>query len=155
MLCGYTIARHPRQQQTFFLVIATIYWLFCMPDLAGFISSTRGGLDGSMQQIQVQGLEGTINAREQAQACLSCFIYFAPLLLFFAIALFRIYSMVARRTLYYVIVIQITFLATAILLGFGAGVLLSVTSLVLFGNFAPVRSFGYRVGWLAISAAGD
>jgi hypothetical protein len=152
MLCGYTIARYPRQQRTFFLVIATIYWLFCIPDLVGFLSSTRGGLDRSMQQIQTQELDGMINARQWAQSYLSCFIYFAPLLLFFAIALLRIYPLVSRRMLFYLIVMQVTFMATAVLAGFGAGILLSVTSIALFGIFAPVRSFGYRAVWIGIAA---
>jgi hypothetical protein len=43
-------------------------------------------------------------------------------------------------------------MATAVLAGFGAGILLSVTSIALFGIFAPVRSFGYRAVWIGIAA---
>lgn len=153
LLCGYTIARYPRQQRTFLVVIATVYWLFCIPDLIGFASSTQGGLDRANTQITTQGLDGLVNATAWAQAYLSCFIYFAPLLLFFAIALVRMYPFVSRPMLLYVVAIQLTFVATAVLSGFGASLLLSVTSLILFGVFAPVRSFGYRAGWIAMSAA--
>lgn len=154
MLCGYTIARYPRQQRTFLLVVATIYWLFCVPDLMGFVSGLRGGLDRSKTHVSSRGLENLVNAKDWAQAYLSCFIYFAPLLLFFAIALFRLYPLVTRRTLAYLVVVQLTFVATALFSGFGASVLMSVTAVGLFGIFAPVRSFGYRAWWIAISAGG-
>jgi hypothetical protein len=154
MLCGYTIARFPQQQRAFLLVIATIYWLFCIPDFIGFAAGAREGLDRSMTQVQRQGLEGLVNAREWAQAYLSCFIYFAPLLLFFAITLLRLYPDISRQTLLYLIVIQSTFVATAMLSGFAASILMSIASLVLFGIFAPVRSFGYRLRWIAISVVG-
>jgi hypothetical protein len=154
MLCGYTIARFPRQQRTFLLVIATIYWLFCIPDLIGFAAGAQGGLDRSSTQVQRQGLEGLVNAREWAQAYLSCFIYFAPLLLFFAVVLFRLYPDVSQRTRLYLVVIQLTFIATAMLSGFAASILMSVACLILFGIFAPVRSFGYRARWIAISVVG-
>lgn len=154
LLCGYTLGRFPRHERTFLLAVATIYWLFCLPDLAGFVRSTQGGYDRAMQQVNTQGLEGVINAKEWAQSYLSCFIYFAPLLLFFAIALCRIYPSVSHRTRVFVIAMQATFLATALFSGFGAGVLLCLVTAVLFGLLAPVRSFGYRAFWIAVSVVG-
>lgn len=149
MLCGYTLARFPKTERTFLLTIAISYWLLCLPDFVGFVTSTQGGLDRSMQQVQTQGLGGDINARAWAQSYVSCFIYFAPLLLFFAIMLFRLYPLVSRQARLGIIVIQVTFVATAVLSGFGAVILLAALAVVLFGYFAPVRSFGYRAVWIA------
>ncbi len=154
LLCGYTLARFPRQERSFLLAVATIYWLFCLPDLAGFVGSARSGYDRSMQQVTTQGLDGMIDAKQWAKSYLSCFIYFAPLLIFFAIALCRIYRSVSHRTRSFVVAMQVTFLATALLSGFGASVLLCLVTAVMFGLFAPVRSFGYRAFWITVSAAG-
>lgn len=154
LLCGYTLARFPRQERSFLLAVATIYWLFCLPDLVGFVGSARSGYDRSMQQVTTQGLDGMIDAKQWAKSYLSCFIYFAPLLIFFAITLCRIYPTVSNRTRSFVVAMQVTFLATALLSGFGASVLLCLVTAVMFGFFAPVRSFGYRAFWIAVSAAG-
>lgn len=151
MLCGYTLARYPRQERVFLLTIAIVYWLLCLPDFIGFVTSTRGGLDRSLQQVQTQGLGGEVNAKAWAAAYVSCFIYFAPLLTFFAIMLFRLYPVVSRQARLGIIAMQVTFVATALLSGFGAVIVLVGFAFVLFGLLAPVRSFGYRARWVAIS----
>lgn len=154
MLCGYTLAKHPARERTFLLVIAAAYWLMCIPDFFGFISGAQGGLDRAQQQIATQGINADINVRQWAQAYVSCFIYFSPLLLFFAIELFRIYPVVSRQMRVAVMVVQVTFVITAVFSGFGAVVLMTGVACVLFGVFAPVKSLGYRMRWLAVGAAG-
>lgn len=154
ILCGYTLAKHPTRERTFLLVVAAAYWLLCIPDFFGFISGAQGGLDRSQQQIETQGIGGDVNASQWAKAYISCFIYFSPLLLFFAIELFRIYPTISRQMRVVVMVVQATFVITAVLSGFGAVVLMTGVACVLFGLFAPVKSLAYRLRWLAVGAAG-
>ncbi len=152
VLCGYTLAKHPARERTFLLFIAAAYWLMCIPDFFGFISGAQGGLDRAQQQIATQGIDTDVNASQWAKAYISCFIYFSPLLLFFAIELFRIYPMISRQMRLLVLVVQATFVITAVLSGFGAVVLMTGVASVLLGLFAPVRSLAYRLQWLAVSA---
>jgi hypothetical protein len=152
LLCGYTLAKYPARERTFLLAVAAAYWLMCVPDFFGFISGAQGGLDRAQQQIETQGLGSDINVKEWARAYISCFIYFAPLLLFFAIELFRIYPNLSKPMRMVVMLIQATFVTTAVLSGFGAVVLMAGVAVVLFGIFAPVKSLGYRMRWLALSA---
>lgn len=154
ILCGYTLAKHPARERTFLLVVAAAYWLMCVPDFFGFITSAQSGLDRTQQQIATHGVGADVNVAQWAKAYVNCFIYFSPLLLFFAIELFRIYPTISRQMRLVVMVVQATFVITAVLSGFGAVVLMTGMACVLVGLFAPVKSLAYRLRWLAAGAAG-
>jgi hypothetical protein len=148
LMCGYTLARYPVWQRRFLLFVATVYWLFALQDARGFIAGTRAQLGRAEQYAQTQGFEDVRIGSAYAGA----FTYFAPLMLFFAIGLFRLYPTLSKRWRLFVIAIQITFATVAVLAGFGATTVMAFLAIILLAAYAPVKTIGWRVYYLAISA---
>ncbi|MEI6505345.1 MAG: hypothetical protein WCO90_05625, partial [Planctomycetota bacterium] len=116
LLCGYTLGRHLNWQRRFLLFVGAVYWLFAIQDARGFIAGARAQLGRADQYAQTQGFDDAKIGSMYAGA----FVYFAPLMLFFAIALFRLYPLLSKGWKLFVIVMQATFTIVAVLSGFGA-----------------------------------
>lgn len=147
MLCGYTLAKYPRAETRFMLGVAFIYWLFSIPEVIGFVRGAQTGLGRNEQYAQTFGYEDL----RQGEAYVGAFIYFTPLLLFFAISLMRLYPLVSRKWVVWIIVAQLTFLTVALLSGFGAVLAVVVVALCLTALLAPVKTLRYRLGLLTVA----
>lgn len=149
LLCGYTLARHLNWQRRFLLFVGAVYWLFAIKDARGFIAGARAQLGRADQYAQTQGFDDANIGSMYAGA----FVYFAPLMLFFAIALFRLYPSLSKRWKLFVIVMQATFTIVAVLSGFGATTVMTVLAIILLAIYAPVKSVGWRLYYLGVSSA--
>jgi len=98
---------------------------------------------------QAQGIEDT----NIGGAYVGAFTYFAPLMLFLAIGLFRLYPFLAKRWLGFALVMQATFVIAAALSGFGATTIMVFLTIVFLTLYAPVKTLGLRAYYLTISAA--
>ena len=150
MLCGYTLARHPVWERRFMLFVAAVYWLFAVQDARGFIAGARAQLGRAEQYAQTQGFDDTRIGAMYAGA----FTYFAPLMLFLAIGLFRLYPTLSKRWRLFVIVMQLTFTTVAVLSGFGATAVMAFISIILLSIYAPVKTIGWRLYYLGVAGGG-
>ena len=149
LLCGYTLARYLNWQRRFLLFVGAVYWLFAIQDARGFIAGAREQLSRSDQYAQTQGFDDARIGSMYAGA----FVYFAPLMLFFAIALFRLYPSLSKGWKLFVIVMQATFAIVAVLSGFGAATVMAFLAIILLAIYAPVKSVGWRLYYLGVSSA--
>ncbi|MEI6239032.1 MAG: hypothetical protein WCR51_01450 [Planctomycetia bacterium] len=149
LLCGYTLARHPLWQRRFLLFVGAVYWLFAVQDARGFIAGARAQLGRAETYTQTQGLDDT----RVGSMYVGAFTYFAPLMLFFAIGLFRLYPTLSKPWKMFVIVIQVTFSTVAVLAGFGATTTMAFLAVLLLAIYAPVKTIGWRLYYLGISGA--
>jgi hypothetical protein len=149
MLCGYTLARHLNWQRRFLLFVGAVYWLFAIQDARGFITGAREQLGRAEQYAQTQGFDDT----KIGSMYVGAFTYFAPLMLFFAIALFRLYPSLSKGWKLFVIVMQVTFTIVAVLSGFGATTVMAFLAIILLAIYAPVKTVGWRLYYLGISGA--
>lgn len=150
MLCGYTLARYPASEKRFFFLVSLVYLLFSLVEVRGFIIGAGQGLDRAKQYTQTFGLD---DARA-ATGYVGAFVYFAPLLLFLAIALMRLYPCVKRSTRIAIFVVQGIFVAVGLFSGFGAMLLLLLVAVILFAVLAPVRTLGQRLVYAGLGSAG-
>ena len=150
MLCGYTLARYPALEKRFFLLVSLVYLLFSLVEVRGFISGAGQGLDRTKQYSQTFGLDDAYAATGYVGA----FVYFAPLLLFLAIALIRLYPCVSRGTRLAIFVVQGIFVAVGLFSGFGAMLLLLLVAVSLLAVLAPVRTLGQRLTYAGLGFAG-
>ena len=149
LLCGYTLARHLNWQRRFLLFVGAVYWLFAIQDARGFIAGARAQLGRADQYAQTQGFDDANIGSMYAGA----FVYFAPLMLFFAIALFRLYPSLSKGWKLFVIVMQATFTIVAVLSGFGATTVMAFLAIILLAIYAPVKTVGWRLYYLGVSSA--
>ncbi len=147
LLCGYTLARHLPWQRRILLFVAAIYWLFAIQDARGFIAGARGQLGRAETYTQAQGLEDV----SIGGAYVGAFTYFAPLMLFLAIGLLRLYPSLTKPWRFFVIGMQMTFTTAAVLAGFGATTAMAFLAVVLSAIYAPVRTIGWRLYYLGVS----
>jgi len=150
MLCGYTLARYPASEKRFFFLVSLVYLLFSVVEVRGFITGAGQGLDRAKQYTQTFGLD---DARA-ASGYVGAFVYFAPLLLFLAIALMRLYPCVSRSTRIAIFVVQGIFVAVGVFSGFGAMLLLLLVAVSLAAVLAPVRTLSQRVAYAALGVTG-
>jgi hypothetical protein len=150
MLCGYTLARYPASEKRFFFLVSLVYLLFSVVELRGFITGAGQGLDRAKQYSQTFGLDDAYSASGYVGA----FVYFAPLLLFLAIALIRLYPCVSRGTRLAIFVVQGIFVAVGLFSGFGAMLLLLLVAVSLLAVLAPVRTLGQRLTYASLGVAG-
>lgn len=149
MLCGYTLAHHLNWQRRFLLFVGAVYWLFAIQDARGFITGARAQLGRAEQYAQTQGIDDAKIGSMYAGA----FTYFAPLMLFFAIGLFRLYPSLSKRWKLAVIAMQATFVIVAVLSGFGATTVMAFLAIILLAIYAPVKTVGWRIYYLGVSGA--
>lgn len=149
LLCGYTLARHLKWQRRFLLFVGAVYWLFAIQDARGFIAGTREQLGRAEQYAQTQGFDDNRIGSMYAGA----FVYFAPLMLFFAIGLLRLYPSLSKRWRLFVMVMQATFTIVAVLSGFGATTVMAFLAIILLAIYAPVKTVGWRLYYLGVSGA--
>lgn len=149
LLCGYTLARHLNWQRRFLLFVGAVYWLFAIQDARGFIAGARNELGRAETYTQTQGLDDT----RIGSIYVGAFTYFAPLMLFFAIGLFRLYPSLSKRWKLFVLVMQATFTIVAVLSGFGATTVMAFLAIILLAIYAPVKSVGWRLYYLGVSSA--
>lgn len=147
LLCGYTLARHPIWQRRFLIFVAAVYWLFAVQDARGFIAGARSQLGRAETYTQAQGLDDT----RAGSAYVGAFTYFAPLMLFLAIGLFRLYPTLSKPWKTFVIVMQVTFTTVAVLAGFGATTAMVFLTVILLAIYAPVKTIGWRLYYLGVS----
>jgi hypothetical protein len=150
MLCGYTLARYPASEKRFFLLVSLVYLLFSVVEVRGFITGAGQGLDRAKQYTQTFGLD---DARAGA-GYVGAFVYFAPLLLFLAIALMRLYPYVNASTRIAIFVVQGIFVAVGVFSGFGAMLLLLLVAVSLAAVLAPVRTLGQRLTYAGLGFTG-
>ena len=148
LLCGYTLARHLNWQRRFLLFVGAVYWLFAIQDAQGFIAGARNELGRAETYTQTQGLDDT----RIGSMYVGAFTYFAPLMLFFAIGLFRLYPSLSKRWKLFVLVMQATFTIVAVLSGFGATTVMAFLAIILLAIYAPVKSVGWRLYYLGVSS---
>ena len=149
LLCGYTLAQHLNWQRRFLLFVGAIYWLFAVQDARGFITGARSQLGRAEQYAQTQGFDDS----NIGALYVGAFVYFAPLMLFFGIALFRLYPSLSKSWKLFAIVMQVTFTIVAVLSGFGALTVMVFLAIILLAIYAPVKSAGWRLYYLAVSIA--
>jgi O-antigen ligase len=149
MLCGYTLARHLNWQRRFLLFVGAVYWLFAIQDARGFIAGARAQLGRAEQYAQTQGFDDLKVGSMYAGA----FVYFAPLMLFLAIALFRLYPSLSKGWRLFVIAMQATFTIVAVLSGFGATTMMAFLAIILLAIYAPVKTVGWRLYYLGVSGS--
>jgi hypothetical protein len=150
MLCGYTLAGYHASEKRFFFLVSLVYLLFSVVEVRGFITGAGQGLDRAKQYTQTFGLD---DARAAA-GYVGAFVYFAPLLLFLAIALMRLYPCVSRGTRLTIFVVQGIFVAVGLFSGFGALLLLLLVAVILVAVLAPVRTLGQRLVYAGLGSAG-
>jgi len=149
LLCGYTLARHLNWQRRFLLFVGAVYWLFAIQDARGFIAGARAQLGRAEQYAQTQGFDDAKIGSMYAGA----FTYFAPLMLFFAIGLFRLYPSLSKQWRLFVMVMQATFTIVAVLSGFGATTVMAFLAIILLAIYAPVKTVGWRLYYLGVSGS--
>lgn len=149
LLCGYTLARHLNWQRRILLFVAAVYWLFAIRDARGLIAGARGQLGRTETYAQAQGLEDV----SIGGAYVGAFVYFAPLMLFLAIGLLRLYPSLTKPWRLFAIGIQVTFTTVAVLAGFGATTAMAFLAVILSAIYAPVRTIGWRLYYLGVSGA--
>lgn len=149
LLCGYTLARHLNWQRRFLLFVGAVYWLFAIQDARGFIAGARAQLGRAEQYAQTQGFDDT----KIGSMYVGAFTYFAPLMLLFAIGLFRLYPSLTKRWRLFVMVMQATFTIVAVLSGFGATTVMAFLAIVLLAIYAPVKTMGWRLYYLGVSGS--
>jgi hypothetical protein len=150
MLCGYTIARYNASEKRFFFLVTLVYLLFSVFEVRGFILGAGKGLGRAEQYTETFGLD---DARAGA-GYVGAFVYFAPLLLFLAIALLRLYPVVSNRMRIGIMVAQGTFVLVGLFSGFGAMLVLFLAAIGLLTIVAPVRSFSQRIAFTAVGGIG-
>lgn len=150
MLCGYTIARYPAPEKRFFFLVTLVYLLFSVVEVRGFTLGAGKGLGRAEQYTETFGLE---DARAGA-GYVGAFVYFAPLLLFLAIALMRLYPVVSHRMRLAVMVAQATFVLVGLFSGFGAMLVLVLAAISLVTIVAPVRTLWQRMAFTGAAAGG-
>ena len=148
MLCGYTLARHLDWQRRFLFFVAAVYWLFAVQDARGFIAGAREQLGRAEQYSQTQGLDNLT----AGSVYVGAFVYFAPLMLFFAISLLRLYPILSGYWRLFVIVIQLTFVTVAVLAGFGATTAMAFIAIILLAVYAPVKTISWRLYYVGVSS---
>jgi hypothetical protein len=149
MLCGYTLARHLNWQRRFLLFVGAVYWFFAIQDARGFIAGAQNQLSRAETYTQTQGLEDI----RIGSMYVGAFTYFAPLMLFFAIGLFRLYPALSTRWRLLVMVMQATFTIVAVLSGFGATTVMAFLAIILLAIYAPVKTVGWRLYYLSVSGS--
>jgi hypothetical protein len=149
LLCGYTLARHLNWQRRFLLFVGAVYWLFAIQDARGFVAGARNQLGRAETYTQTQGLDDT----RIGSMYVGAFTYFAPLMLFFAIGLFRLYPSLSKRWKLFVLVMQVTFAIVAVLSGFGATMVMAFLAIILLAIYAPMKTVGWRLYYLGVSGA--
>jgi hypothetical protein len=149
LLCGYALARHLNWQRRFMLFVGAVYWLFAIQDARGFIAGARNQLGRAETYTQTQGLDDT----RIGSMYVGAFTYFAPLMLFLAIGLFRLYPSLSKRWKLFVLVMQVTFTIVAVLSGFGATTAMSFLAIILLAIYAPVKTVGWRLYYLGVTGA--
>ena len=149
LLCGYTLAGHLNWQRRFLLFVGAVYWLFAIQDARGFIAGARNQLGRAETYTQTQGLDDT----RIGSIYVGAFTYFAPLMLFFAIGLFRLYPSLSKRWKLFVLVMQVTFTIVAVLSGFGATMVMAFLAIILLAIYAPVKTVGWRIYSLGVTGA--
>jgi len=150
MLCGYTLARYPASEKRFFFLVSLVYLVFSVVEVRGFIIGAGQGLDRAKQYTETFGLD---DARAAA-GYVGAFVYFAPLLLFLAIALMRLYPCVGQSARLAIFVVQGIFVAVGLFSGFGAMLAMLIVAVVLVAVLAPVRTLGQRLAYAGLGAAG-
>lgn len=148
MLCGYTLARYPASEKRFFFLVSTVYLLFSVVEVRGFITGAGQGLDRAKQYTQTFGLD---DARAGA-GYVGAFVYFAPLLLFLAIALMRLYPCVNASTRIAIFIVQGVFVAVGLFSGFGAMLVLVLVTTGLLVVLVPVRTLSQRLAYACLGA---
>jgi hypothetical protein len=148
MLCGYTLARYPASEKRFFFLVSLVYLGFSVVEVQGFIVGAGEGLDRAKQYTQTFGLDDV----RAGAAYVGAFVYFAPLLLFLAIALMRLYPCVNASTRIAIFVVQGVFVAVGLFSGFGAMLVLLLVAAGLLVVFAPVRTLGQRLAYACLGA---
>lgn len=149
MLCGYTLARYPSSEKRFFFLVSLVYLLFSVVEVRGFITGAGQGLDRAKQYTQTFGLD---DARAGA-GYVGAFVYFAPLLLFLAIALIRLYPSVGPASRIAIVFVQGVFVSVGLFSGFGAMLALLLATAGLLTVFAPVRTLRQRLAYASLGVA--
>ena len=150
MMCGYTLAKFPKYERVFLLPVSLIYFLFAVPDAIGFQSISGTSFGRTKMAAEHFGLDSA----DVANSYVHTFIYFGPLLIYFAAILIRLYGVAGKQMRMAILCAQATFCFVAVFSGFTAPLLLVLTFFLLVALCAPVRSSFTRAVWLSLGVLG-
>jgi O-antigen ligase len=138
ILCGYTLALHPRRERWFIGLLLLIIGALTLPDSILLLRGTMRGI--ARERFLIDTYD-----QASAMALVSAFVNFSVLGLFLALAGFRLYD--SRRRVWRVIIVapQVVLASLSITAGFTAAAVLFVWSSAVGILVAPAKTLRFRV----------